>query len=152
MVQLILSMLVLIPVKVEYVVPQWILGQAAVVLKDTTKDKILPIFIGDAEANSIEMALKGIQPGRPQTHDLIIKIIKKLNAKPERVVITDLQENIYFAELHIRSNGKVKVIDSRPSDAIAIAVRAKIPVFVDEQVFRKYSESTVKSGKKKSDL
>ena len=152
MMQLILSILLLIPVKVEYVVPQWILGQAAVVLKDTTKNKILPIFIGDAEANSIDMALKGIQPGRPQTHDLILKIIKKLNAKIVRVIITDLQENIYFAEIHVQSNGKLKVIDSRPSDAIALAVRAKVPVFVDEQVFRKYSESTIPQGKKKSGM
>ncbi len=143
----------LVPVKVAYVVPEWVLGQPAVVLKDTVGDQILPIFIGPAEAQAIDFALKGIQPARPQTHDLILKILRQLHAEVQQVVVTDLEEDIYFAELHVKTPSGIVVIDARPSDAIAIALRAKAPIRVEEQVFRKYRESLQQgSGKKKSNL
>lgn len=144
----------LVPVKVEYVVPEWVLGQPAVVLKDTVTDQILPIFIGPAEANAIDRALKGIQPPRPQTHDLLVKILRQLHASVQQVVVTDLEEDIYFAELHLKTaDGTLVVIDARPSDAIAIALRTRAPIVVEEQVFRKYRASQKSQpSKKKSNL
>ncbi len=143
----------LVPVKVEYVIPEWVLGQPAVVLKDTVGDQILPIFIGSAEANAIQLALKGIQPARPQTHDLLLKILRKLHAKVTQVVVTDLEEDIYFAEIYLETPDGQRIIDARPSDAIAIALRAQVPIAVEERVFRKYRASQQKgSSEKKSNL
>lgn len=124
-----------IGVEVSFVTPEWMTGAPAVVLTDTVKDRILPIFIGEAEARAIEWALMGIEPPRPMTHDLMVKILKKFRMEVEKVVITNLEDNTYFAELYLKQGNRRKVMDSRPSDAIAIALRVNAPVFVIEDVF-----------------
>jgi hypothetical protein len=124
-----------IGVDVSFVTPEWMTGAPAVVLTDTARDRILPIFIGEAEARSIQWALEGIEPPRPMTHDLLVRILKKFGMKVEKVVITNLEDNTYFAELYLKQGRKRKIMDSRPSDAIAIALRVRAPVFVIEDVF-----------------
>jgi bifunctional DNase/RNase len=114
-----------------------------VVLKDETGKKVLPIWIGAAEGNSIAMAIGNVKPERPFTHDLIVNIFDRLEIEIARVVISDLIENTFYASLYLLQNSKEFHIDSRPSDAIAVAVRIGAPVFVAEEVLAKQDASTI---------
>jgi bifunctional DNase/RNase len=114
-----------------------------VVLKDDTGKKVLPIWIGAAEGNSIAMAIGNVKPERPFTHDLIVSIFDRLEIEIARVVISDLIENTFYASLYLLHNNKEFHIDSRPSDAIAVAVRIGAPVFVAEEVLAKQDTSTI---------
>ncbi len=114
-----------------------------VVLKDETGKKILPIWIGAAEGNSIAMAIGNVKPERPFTHDLIVNIFDRLEIEIARVVISDLIENTFYASLYLLHNSKEFHIDSRPSDAIAVAIRIGAPVFVAEEVLAKQDTSTL---------
>ncbi len=105
-----------------------------VVLKEKNGKRILPIWIGQAEAISIAYALEEIATERPLTHDLIKLIIDGFGAKLEKVVINDLRDNTYFARLIFKLNSSVISIDARPSDSIAIALRTKSPIFVARSV------------------
>jgi len=114
-----------------------------VVLKDETGKKVLPIWIGAAEGNSIAMAMGNVKPERPFTHDLVVSIFDRLEIEIARVVISDLIENTFYASLYLLHNSKEFHIDSRPSDAIAIAIRIGAPVFVAEEVLSKQDASTI---------
>ena len=105
-----------------------------VVLKDETGEIGLPIWIGPAEATSIASALKGLALNRPLTHDLMLTSLQELGAKVERIMITELKDATYFAELVISKGDKVTVLDCRPSDAIAMAVRTSAPIYVAQKV------------------
>lgn len=105
-----------------------------VVLKDESGQVTLPIWIGVAEATSIASALKQVPITRPLTHDLMMDIIGELGARVERVMITELKDSTYYAELLLGVGEKAFVLDSRPSDAIGIAVRAQAPIYVSQQV------------------
>lgn len=105
-----------------------------VILKDESGEVCLPIWIGIAEATSIASAIKQINMQRPLTHDLMYDIFGELGVRVERVLITELRESTYFAELVIAHGDKLMVVDSRPSDAIAIALRAAAPILVAQQV------------------
>lgn len=109
-----------------------------IVLKEKNGERRLPIIIGFLEASSIKMKVSGIEPPRPMTHDLLKNTIDNLDATVERVVIDKLQDNTFHAKLILRlnNNGKEKIIDARPSDSIALAVRTKAPIFVDEEVLK----------------
>ncbi len=107
-----------------------------VVLKEKGGDRILPIWIGQAEAISIAYALEEIVTERPLTHDLIKLIIDGFGARLEKVVINDLKENTYFARLIFKMDSTIISIDARPSDSIAIALRTKTPIFVSEKVMK----------------
>ncbi|MCL6609992.1 MAG: bifunctional nuclease family protein [Peptococcaceae bacterium] len=106
-----------------------------VLLTDEAEDKVLPIWIGILEAHSIALAIEGVSIQRPMTHDLIFNILSKLETSVSSVVISDLKDNTFHAELHLKSPGGEIVIDSRPSDAIALALRASAPVFLKEKLF-----------------
>ncbi|HOS99794.1 MAG TPA: bifunctional nuclease family protein [Acidobacteriota bacterium] len=108
-----------------------------VILQDTAETTVLPIWIGVFEANAIALEMEHIEAPRPMTHDLIRSILSKLSAVLEKVVITDLVDSTYYAELHIRFNNQLQVVDSRPSDALAVAIRVGAPVYVSEDVIRK---------------
>ncbi len=108
-----------------------------IVLKDEEGKKILPIWIGAAEGNSIAMAMSNTKAARPLTHDLIVGIFDRLEIEIARVVISDLIDNTFYASLYLLQNGTEYHIDSRPSDAIAIAIRINAPVFVEEEVISK---------------
>lgn len=108
-----------------------------VVLKDDEEKDMLPIWVGKAEANAIGLAMEHVIPPRPMTHDLLNDVVETLGAKALSVVIHDLRENTFYAKVHLmRGEGEVTV-DSRPSDAIALALRAECPVFVDTRVLQK---------------
>ena len=105
-------------------------------LKELDGDRQFPILIGIFEASSIDRRVKNYPAPRPLTHDLLVDIIDQLDGELDSVVITDLQEHTYFAKLRIRRNGELMEIDSRPSDAIAVAVTCEphLPIYVAEQV------------------
>ncbi|NBW39915.1 bifunctional nuclease family protein [bacterium] len=105
-----------------------------VVLKNEEGDIHLPIWIGVAEATSIASAIKELEMARPLTHDLVMTILDEVSFRVERVVITELKDSTYFAELILASGDKALILDSRPSDAIAVALRAEAPIFVTQQV------------------
>src|SRR5438445_11979154 len=117
-----------------------VVDRCIVVVEEVGGPRLVPIWIGIFEGGAIAAELTGQEPPRPMTHDLISTILKTAHVNLERIVITDLRDNTYFAEIHLRTNGSTSVIDSRPSDALALAVRAKCPMFVSEHVFQKCSE------------
>lgn len=111
--------------------------QPLVILQGKRDKRNLAMVIGHAEFNSIALPLQGVTPPRPLTHDLFLTLFGRLKVTLSRVVITDLRDDIYYAVLHLNANGSEMTLDSRPSDAIALAVRAKVPVFVEDRVFDK---------------
>lgn len=114
-----------------------------VVLKDETGKKILPIWVGAAEGNSIALAISKVKAPRPMTHDLIVSIFDRLEVEIARVVISDLIDSTFYASLYLLHDNKEFHIDSRPSDAIAVAIRIGAPVFVAEEVLAKQDSTTI---------
>ena len=111
-----------------------------IVLKEKDGSRLLPIIIGIGEAMAIKAKLGGFNPERPLTHDLMLTIIGNLKVTLEKVVIDDLINGTFYAKLYLENHEKKpKVIDARPSDSIALAVRSKSPIFVEEQVLEKLS-------------
>ena len=109
-----------------------------IVLKEKKGERQFPIVIGFLEASSIKMKISGLEVPRPMTHDLLVSTIEGLGAKLERLVIDKLVENTFHAKLEIKAaDGEIKVIDARPSDGIALAVRTNAQIFVDEEVLKK---------------
>ena len=108
--------------------------QQHIVLKEIDGDRSFPIVIGLFEATSIDRRVRGIATPRPLTHDLIAATIDLLGAEVQDVVINDLREHTYYAQLRVRHEGELVEIDCRPSDAIAVAVTLKVPVYVNEDV------------------
>ncbi|MFH1406785.1 MAG: bifunctional nuclease family protein [Candidatus Omnitrophota bacterium] len=109
-----------------------------VVLKERTGDRTLPIVIGASEAAAIKLEVSGIHPQRPMTHDLLRETIDGLGAKLEKIVIDKLENNTFYAKLHLKNEkNSAIVIDARPSDSIALAIRAKSPIFVAKEVLEK---------------
>ncbi len=112
--------------------------QYVVVLEEIDGPRLIPIWIGPAEGNSIAMHLNRIQVPRPMTHDLIVNILTALNVKISKVVITELKESTFFASIYLSHNeGTAQEVDARPSDSIALALRCAAPLFVDDSVFEK---------------
>ena len=101
-----------------------------VLLREQGTDRYLPIWIGATEATAIALALEGVEPQRPLTHDLLTTVVTRLDASVARVVITQLRDGIYFADLVLVRDGAEIVVSSRPSDAIALAARVEAPIFV----------------------
>jgi hypothetical protein len=105
-----------------------------VLLRDEAGNRVLPIWVGVFEANAIALQVENVAPPRPMTHDLLKQVISDLKGSVERVVITDLREGTFYAVIHLLVDGRPVAVDSRPSDAIALALRAKAPIFVEEAV------------------
>ena len=112
-------------------------GTPIIILKDVGSDTMLPIWVGAYEANAIALEIEKIAPPRPMTHDLLRNLIVELGVQVDRVVVTSLRDNTFFAviEMH-NSDGDKMVLDSRPSDAIALALRADCPIYVDMEVIK----------------
>ena len=108
-----------------------------VILKEIEGDQTLPIWIGLLEATAIASEIEGVTFSRPMTHDLLKNILDKTDTKVKRIEICDLKDNTYYAIIHVTSKGKALSIDSRPSDALAIALRTKAPIFVSDEVLKK---------------
>ena len=110
-------------------------SEQIIVFREKDGTRYLPVVIGITEVNAIKMKLSGIKPPRPLTHDLLLQLIEQLNAKVDRVVIDRLQNNTFYAKIHIlRADNSAVVIDARPSDSVALALRAGSSVFVSEEV------------------
>jgi hypothetical protein len=116
-----------------------------VILKDLTSDAMLPIWIGVCEANAIAMEMEKAVAQRPMTHDLLKNLIDQVEARVDKVIINDLIENTFYAVIVLSYKGRALVVDSRPSDAVAIALRTDSPIFVSEHVMRN-SKNTISSS------
>lgn len=105
-----------------------------IILKNDLGDQVLPIWVGIFEANAIAMELEKIVSPRPMTHDLLKNVIEELSAGMEKVVVTDLRDNTFYALIHIRGKDGIITVDARPSDAIALALRGGVPIHIEERV------------------
>jgi hypothetical protein len=105
-----------------------------IILRDVDGQKVLPIWVGIFEANAIALQIENVATPRPMTHDLLKNVINDLKATVQKIVVCDLKENTFFALVYISVNGDTIVVDARPSDAIALALRARAPIFVEESV------------------
>ena len=107
-----------------------------VVLKDVGSDTVMPIWVGIFEANAIAIEIEKVSAPRPMTHDLTRNLMRHMNSRLERVVITELRDDTFFAMLWVRHDGELMTVDARPSDAIALALRSDCPIYVSEQVMQ----------------
>lgn len=114
---------------------------AMVFLEELNGKRVLPIWIGIFEANAIALELRKISTARPMTHDLILNIIKGLEAEVDKIVVTELKDNTFYAAIHINTKEGEVVIDSRPSDAIAVALRVGTTIYVVEEVIKQAGRS-----------
>lgn len=105
-----------------------------IILREVDGERSFPIVIGIFEATSIDRRVKGMQAPRPLTHDLITSVVEQMGGEIQDIVISDLKEHTYFAKLRIRNEGELIEVDCRPSDAIALAVTARVPIYVAEDV------------------
>ena len=110
-------------------------SQQIIVLKDRGSERSFPIVIGISEIVAIDRRLKGLSPPRPMTHDLLANVIEQMGGVIEKIVINDLIDHTFYAQIHLDINGRHIEIDSRPSDAIAVSVASNVPIFVAEHVF-----------------
>ena len=119
-----------------------IANMPVVILRDEAETNLLPIWVGVFEANAIALQMEGVTTPRPMTHDLLKNLIEKIQGDVVRVVINNLQENTFYAQIHLRVADRDLAIDSRPSDAIALALRTSAPVYVEESVLEKSKHSS----------
>ena len=118
-----------------------------VVLKDVGSDNVLPIWVGLPEANAIALEIEKISTPRPMTHDLIKNVLTGLEATVRKVVVSELRDDTFFAVIWMERDGQIISIDSRPSDALALALRLDCPIFVDEQVLKSSKQTTTVTDK-----
>lgn len=118
-------------------------GTPIIILKDVNSETMLPIWVGAFEANAVALEIEKIAPQRPMTHDLLRNLIVELGAEVVRVVITELRDNTFFAVIELKNTlGEKLFLDSRPSDAIALALRVDTPIFINQEVFKSSTSST----------
>ena len=128
-----------------------IANMPVVILRDADDKNFLPIWVGVFEANAIALQMEGVSTPRPMTHDLLRNLIATIQADVVRVVISNLLENTFYAEIHLKIGERQWSIDSRPSDAIALALRTSAPVFVEESVLAKSRSSEESSEAQNSE-
>jgi uncharacterized protein len=105
-----------------------------IILRDEAGQRVLPIWVGIFEANAIALQIENVATPRPMTHDLLRNVIEDLRGVVEKIVVCDLKDNTFYALIHIQVGGETVAVDARPSDAIALALRTKAPIFVEESV------------------
>lgn len=127
----------MVEVKIESIRVSLMSQYRVVILKDAESNRYLPIWIGPYEADAITIHLQDVQVPRPLTHDLVIKVIEEMGAKVDRVIVSDLHNDTFYARIMLQVNGKEVSIDARPSDAIAVAVRADCPIYVEDDVMER---------------
>jgi bifunctional DNase/RNase len=118
-----------------------------VILKDSGSDTVLPIWVGVYEANAIALEIEKVSTPRPMTHDLIKNVLAGLDAHVHKVVVTELKEDTFFAVIWMEREGRIISVDSRPSDALALALRVDCPIFVDDQVLKTSKQSASSSDR-----
>jgi len=112
-------------------------SEQIIVLKEREGERFLPVVIGMAEVNSIKLKLSGITPPRPLTHDLLLNILQQLDTELDHILIDKLENNTFYAKLVLQRNGERLIVDARPSDSVALALRAGTAIFVEEDVMDK---------------
>jgi bifunctional DNase/RNase len=122
-----------------------------VILKDVGSETLLPIWVGVFEANAIALEIEKVATPRPMTHDLIRNVLSGLDTFVHRVVVTELRADTFYAVIWLERNGKIISVDSRPSDALALALRADCPIYVDEEVIRTSKSSNAESERLSND-
>jgi len=120
---------------------------SGIILKEISGDRSLPIIIGEYEAQSIALGLEHIKPPRPITHDLVVKILETVEASVESVVVTELKNNTYYAVIRLMLSGEILEVDSRPSDALAVAARQEVPIYVNDEVLQQAALDSVEMEK-----
>ena len=105
-----------------------------VILEESDGDRVLPIWVGLFEAHAIAREMENFETPRPMTHDLLKNLITELNSQVDHILVNELKDNTFYAQIHVSNNGSSFVIDSRPSDAIALAIRVSSPIYVNEKV------------------
>jgi bifunctional DNase/RNase len=122
-----------------------------VILKDAGSDTVLPIWVGIYEANAIALEIEKVTTPRPMTHDLLKNLLIGLEASVQKVVVTELRDDTFFAVIWLNRNGDVISVDSRPSDALALALRMDCPIFVDDEVLKNSKLATTAADRVTSD-
>jgi bifunctional DNase/RNase len=122
-----------------------------VILKDKGSDRVLPIWINPFEASAISSQIENLTPARPMTHDLLRNVIADLDGKVDRVIVSDLKENTFFATVQLTVRGELVAVDARPSDAIALALRAAAPILVEERVMDSAKEADLSAERPDTD-
>jgi bifunctional DNase/RNase len=122
-----------------------------VILKDVGSETLLPIWVGVFEANAIALEIEKVATPRPMTHDLIRNVLSGLDTFVHRVVVTELKADTFYAVIWLERNGKIISVDSRPSDALALALRADCPIYVDEEVIRTSKSTNAESERLSAD-
>ncbi|HEX9917217.1 MAG TPA: bifunctional nuclease family protein [candidate division Zixibacteria bacterium] len=140
----------MVEVKVNGLALDIVTNSPVVILSDIESDRLLPIWIGHYEAWAIAMELSGLASKRPLTHDLIKSAIELMGGKVEKVEVTQLVNQTFYAKVHIQKNGSLMELDARPSDSIALALKTQAPVFVDEKLFEAKREEM--EGKEMGDM
>src|ERR1700723_4001968 len=123
-------------VKIRGLMMDPVTNMPVVVLKETAGNAILPIWVGVYEANAIALEIEKVQTPRPMTHDLLKNVFLGLDVRVDKIVVNDLKDDTFYALIWVERNGEVFSIDSRPSDALALALRVDCPIFVDEEVLK----------------
>jgi bifunctional DNase/RNase len=131
--------MMMIEVTIDSIRVSLVSPQRLIILKDVDQERFLPIWIGPLEAESITIKLQNIEVKRPLTHDLLNTLINEFGAIVSHVLVHELRNDTYYARIVLDVNGEHKEIDSRPSDSIALAVRAQVPIFVSEEVMEQAS-------------
>jgi bifunctional DNase/RNase len=126
-----------IEMKIKGLVIDPISKMPIVVLEDLKKERMLPIWIGVFEANAISLKMENIPTPRPMTHDLVTNLLTEFDISVEKIVVTDVRDNTFYANIHCFHHKQAFIIDSRPSDAIALSLRMEAPIFVEEEVVEK---------------
>ena len=116
-----------------------------VILRDSDSETVLPIWVGVYEANAIALEIEKVSTPRPMTHDLIKNVLAGLDARVHKVVVTELKEDTFYAVIWMERDGKIISVDSRPSDALALALRVDCPIFVEEEVLKTSKKATTTS-------
>lgn len=124
----------LIPMTIKGLMVDPVTNTPIVLLKEESGERVLPIWVGVFEANAIALQIENLVAQRPMTHDLIRQLLESLHARLEKAVVSGLKESTFFASLYVRMGEELVIVDARPSDAIALALRAKAPILVSEHV------------------
>ncbi len=138
-------------VKIRGLMMDPVTNMPVVVLKETQGNGVLPIWVGVYEANAIALEIEKVQTPRPMTHDLLKNVLNGLNVHVKKVVVSDLREDTFYALIWMERDGETISMDSRPSDALALALRLDCPIFVEDQVLKSSKMSTGVSDKSSSD-
>ena len=131
-----------IEMKIRGLVMDPVTNMPIVILRDVNGASVLPIWVGIYEANAIALEIEKVQTPRPMTHDLLKNVFLGLDVRVQKIVVNDLRDDTFFALIWVEREGELMSIDSRPSDALALALRMDFPIFVDEQVLKSSKVST----------